>query len=156
MTRLIKEIEYKDVLSKAIALLARREHGAKELEAKLSAKKYPEQFISEAIAELLEKRLLSDDRFAESYIRARQNKGFGPQKIKIELRHKGIDNVLIDQYLMESSTIWYEIAENEYKKKYRAQPANDYNTWAKQAKFLQGRGFTNDHIYHVLGEPNNI
>ena len=150
------DVTYKDVLSKAVALLARREHGVKELEGKLFAKQYPEQFISSAISELIESNLLSDDRFTEHYVRNRQNRGFGPQKIRIELRHKGVGDTLIDEYLMTSSRVWYEIAENEYNKKYRGQPPSDYNTWAKQAKFLQSRGFTNDHIYHVLGELNNI
>lgn len=151
-----EELTYKDVLSKAVDLLARREHRIKELEIKLSAKKYSEHFITQVIFKLLENDLLSEERFTESYIRSRQNRGFGPQKIKIELRHKGIDDVLIERYLMETSMLWYEIAENEYNKKYREQPANDYNTWAKQAKFLQSRGFTNNHIYHVLGELTNI
>lgn len=147
---------YENVLSKAMYLLARREHSIHELTSKLTKKAYSQQFIEQAISYLLENNLLSDDRFTESYVRSRQNKGVGPQKIKMELREKGIGDLLIEQYLLESSSVWYEIAENEYKKKYRAKPASDYNTWVKQARFLQSRGFTNNHIYQVLGEPNNF
>ena len=61
--------------SDAVALLARREHSQSELRRKLSQRTYDERTIAPVLATLVEERLLSDERFAEAYIRSRFRRG---------------------------------------------------------------------------------
>lgn len=69
----------------AVRLLARREHGARELAEKLAQKGYNSSDIDEAIARCQSLGLQSDVRFAESRCRLRIRQGCGPLKI-----HSGI------------------------------------------------------------------
>jgi regulatory protein len=106
------------------------------------------------IEELIECKYLCNTRFTESFIRSRQNKGFGPIKIRKELKNKGIDNNTIDDYLKVNSSKWYDIAMTQYKKKYRDIPVSDYKEWSKRARFLQGRGFAMEHIHVTVPSAN--
>lgn len=142
--------EYRALYNKGIKLLSMREHSVKEIENKLSAKCERLDLISAVVEELLEKDYLSNDRFTESYVRAKQQRGFGPSKIRSELLAKDIKSNMIELYLNASSVIWYDNAENQYNKKYGDEPISDYNTWTKRARFMQSRGFTMEHIHSTL------
>jgi regulatory protein len=102
--------------------------------------------IYAVIDDLLEKKYLSDERFTESYIRARGNRGFGPVKIKAELKNKGVSNNLIQDYLDPGSAIWFDNAQTQYQKKYGDTPISDYSAWSKRARFMQSRGFNMEQI----------
>lgn len=145
--------EYHRVLAKAVHLLSMREHSVKEIKDKLAKKCDNLEIVQAVVDELIEKKYLSNSRFAESYVRSRRSKGFGPTKIRIELTSKGIDSGMADDYLNANSSIWFEIAEAQRDKKYRDEAIRDYNTWSKRARFLQSRGFTMDHIHSVLRRP---
>ena len=59
---------------KALSLLALREHTEKEIRTKLQAKGYQAADISSAIERLKGENALSEERFAESYIRSRMRR----------------------------------------------------------------------------------
>ena len=82
--------------SVAVKLLSRREHSALELRDKLAKREFDEDEIELAIDELQQGGWLSDERFAEAYIRMRQLKGFGPIRISMELNERGVDEGIID------------------------------------------------------------
>jgi len=138
--------EYNRVLSKGIRLLSMREHSAQEITKKLLSKCDIPDLVYAVIDHLLENNYLSDQRFTESFVRSRKNRGFGPSKIRMELKGKGISTNMIDDYLDDSSAVWFENAQNQYHKKYGEGPVKDYNTWAKRARFMQSRGFSTEHI----------
>lgn len=138
--------EYDRLLSKGIRLLSMREHSVQEITTKLSVKCESLDVVYAVVDELQESKYLSNERFTESYIRSRSNRGFGPTKIKSELFSKGIKNSMIEDYMDVSSPVWYENARNQYQKKYGDGPISDYNTWAKRARFMQSRGFSMEHI----------
>ena len=56
-------------------LLARREHGISELSRKLVVKQFDPQLVDEAIEGLVRDNLVSDERFCESMINSRLNRG---------------------------------------------------------------------------------
>jgi len=147
--------EYNKVLERGIRLLSMREHSVKEISDKLRAKTDNSKYIADVVDELLEKKYLSDERFAESYIRARANRGFGPIKIKTELKAKGVASVLIQEHLNEGSALWLDNAKSQYQKKYAQAKIESYNEWTKRARFLQGRGFNMDQIHCVLEPVDN-
>lgn len=103
--------------------------------------------IYAVVDDLLEKKYLCDERFTEVYIRSRRNRGFGPVKIKAELKNKGVSNHLIQDYLDQGAAVWFDNAKSEYHKKYGNTQIDDYSTWAKRARFLQSRGFNMDQIH---------
>ena len=70
--------------------LARREHSEQELIRKLNSRGFDEELVEIAVAELMADGLLSDARFAEAFVNSRFQRGSGPQKIRAELRERGI------------------------------------------------------------------
>ena len=142
--------EYNNLFGRGIRLLAMREHSVKELTDKLLAKGDLADVVYGVIDDLVEQNLLSNDRFAENYVRARTARGFGPLKIQTELSAKGIDSGLISEYLDMNSAIWFDNAAAQYDKKYGEAPVSDYNEWSRRARFMQSRGFTMEHIQVTL------
>ena len=72
---------YKAIYNKALDIISRREHSQKELTDKL-LKKYdiPEQ-VNLVIDNLIDKNLLNDFRFSQTYVVARKRKGLVQKKL---------------------------------------------------------------------------
>ena len=136
--------------SVAVKLLSRREHSALEIRDKLLKRDFEEEEIAQAISELQQGDWLSDERFAEAYIRMRQQKGFGPIRIAIELNERGVDESIVDSYLHAGDENWLQTLTQQYSKKYKNKAIEDYNDKAKRIRFLQYRGFSLDMIYRVI------
>ena len=80
---------------KAVDLLSRREHTRKELESKLKEKGFGDEDIEEAVTTLISEGYLSDERFAEVYIRFRIRKAAEGRSILImRLTEKGVPKSL--------------------------------------------------------------
>ena len=136
--------------SVAVKLLSRREHSAFEIRDKLQKRDFEEQEIAQAISDLEQGGWLSDERYAEAYIRMRQQKGFGPLRIAMELNERGVDERIIDTYLQDVEDSWQQILEQQYLKKYKNRPVEDYSDKAKRIRFLQYRGFHLDAICRLI------
>ena len=136
--------------SVAVRLLSRREHSAFEIRDKLHKRDFDEAEIEQTIIELQHGGWLSDERFAEAYIRMRQMKGFGPIRISIELNERGVKESIVDAYLQADDEAWQQVLEQQYQKKYKSKPVVDYNDKAKRIRFLQYRGFVLDAIYQIV------
>jgi regulatory protein len=140
------------VTAKAVAvkLLSRREHSAHEIREKLRQREFDSDEIEQVVEELKAGGWLSDERFAEAYIRMRQLKGFGPVRISMELKERGVDELIVESLLDANDASWMRVLEQQYQKKYRNTAIDDYNEKAKRIRFLQYRGFTLDAIYQVV------
>ncbi len=130
--------------------LARREHSRRELHDKLMKKGCAEAIATETVKRLEQERLVSDDRFMESLIQARRNRGYGPLRIQKELQEKGVTAEAIERWLDVSGREWLEDIRRVQRKKFGARPPKSYPERARQARFLQYRGFTYDQIQQVL------
>ncbi len=157
MAVLIYDSQVKVLSAKSVAvrLLSRREHSAFEIRDKLQKRDFDEAEIAQAIVELQQGGWLSDERFAEAYIRMRQLKGFGQVRIAIELNERGVDECIVDEYLQADDESWQQTLEQQYRKKYKNKPVADYNDKAKRIRFLQYRGFVLDAIYRVVSDGAN-
>ncbi|GAA5130358.1 regulatory protein RecX [Thalassotalea piscium] len=140
----------KTILHTAVDLLSRREHSIKELKNKLLLRDYPAEDFDEVINYLLEKNYLSNERFADSLIRQRINKGYGWRFIENELKQKGLDTSVILLAKEEHQVDWYELADSAYSKRFGCSPIESNKEKAKRIRFLQYRGFSNDEIITVL------
>lgn len=137
--------------SRAIRLLARREHSRAELARKLSAHGTQEE-IDAVIAELQACQLQSDVRFAESYVRANASR-LGIARLRQNMAARGLDRELVDTQLAHAG-LPDELARarSVWARKFSAAPA-DVKEWARHARFLQGRGFASDTIRCLLKDP---
>jgi regulatory protein len=93
----------------ALGLLARREHSSLELAYKLSARGFDADLVASLLHRLSAEGLLSDARFAESFVRARRDKGYGPVRIRGELRERGVDSETIEACLDQSDVAWLRL-----------------------------------------------
>ena len=131
----------------AIRLLARREHTRLELRRKLAAQAESADQLEALLDDLAARRLLADDRYAEQRVNARCGR-LGNARLAQELRSSGVEASLIDAAL---ATAGDEVdrARAVWRKKFGAPPA-DRHEWARQARFLQARGFASDVIARIL------
>jgi regulatory protein len=90
--------------------------------------------------------LLSNARYAESFIHSRFQRGQGPQKIRVELRERGIEDALIEAGLDVYAAHWQELLEQVRLKKFGSQPPDDFRERSRQMRFLLQRGFTAEQI----------
>ena len=74
----------------ALASLCMREHSIKEITDKLTRKEYQQESIEIVVKECLKDNYLNEQRFSEIFWRSRARKGFGPNKIAMELKQRGI------------------------------------------------------------------
>jgi regulatory protein len=134
--------------SRAIKYLSIREHASLELRNKLKHKGFEEKVIASVLSELKAKKLLSEERFAESYVRSRTQKGFGPLRIQQELRERGITGDVLTDALdsNDSTVIWVAHASHVRQKRFGSDLPKGQNELGKQVRFLQYRGFTPSQI----------
>lgn len=140
---------------KALELLARREHSGHELRTKLVRKGCPEALANNVVSELEAARLVSDERFAETLVRVRTERGYGPLRIERELHDKGVDAELIKTVLDSSDPLWLDLVRRIRRKKFGKAAIKNYKERARQARFLQYRGFTYDQIQRALASDES-
>jgi regulatory protein len=134
-----------DIRLAAMNLLARREHSVRELRNKLKRRFSDEAVIDEQISRLTLERLQSDARFAESYARQRADKGYGPVRLREELRERGVTEAEVDVALEELKVDWRVLATRVMQKKFGLDAAVDIKEKARRARFMQYRGFAVEH-----------
>ena len=140
---------YKAIYNKALDIISRREHSKKELTDKL-AKKYDfPELVDSVIYGLLEKNLLNDYRYSESYVVARKRKGFGPKKIGYELISRGVNENTVSE-VIDAEGGWNDAALKAFNKKFKAGIGKDFKEQNKQKIFLQNRGFSFEEIDSVF------
>ncbi len=138
-----------DARQVALRLLARRDHAVGELTRKLRERGFAAVDIASVITDFEREGWLSDQRFAESFVRARLERGQGPLRIRADLMQRGLNSELADQALeeacQEDSTLRERAEAARVKRFGPAQPA-DRRAWGQQARFLAQRGFPADTI----------
>jgi regulatory protein len=130
----------------AVGLLARREHSASELRAKLETYQHDDADIEKTLDWLQKNDLQSDSRFTEDYIRHRSQRGCGELRIRQELKQRGVNDDLIAEALRLAEIDWFALAVAVRCKRFGEQTPADFKERAKQQRFLQYRGFTHEQI----------
>lgn len=143
------------VFSAAVALLARREHGALELAEKLIKKNYADDEVQIAIKTCQDLDLQSDQRYVEMMLRVRIQQGYGPERIRRELQLKKIDRELYEHLLEMNAVDWLICAKQVLRKKYKSSHPQSWLIQQKQKQFLLYRGFAMYTIAQVFSDPNN-
>jgi len=148
------ENSIRDIYNQAIRYLSYREYAIEELRIKLLKKFDSELEIARVLEQLLNDDLLSEQRYAESYIRARVNKGYGPEHIRNELMSKGLAKSTAEKALKDSDIVWDEEVYKVWTKKFKTTQIDDTQDKARQWRFLQYRGFSHDQIKTLFSRIN--
>ena len=106
--------------------------------------------LDSVLEELRNEGYQSDDRYTEAYVRTRVNKGDGPVKIRHALAGNGILPETIERYLDRGENFWSTLLSEVRDRKFGASAPSDYKEWARQARFLQNRGFTSEQIRNTV------
>lgn len=144
------------VFTAAVALLARREHGFEELAHKLAQKGYTSADILTALAECQRLGLQSDRRFVETLLRARIRQGYGPERVRNELRQKQVDRALLEDVLAADPVDWTAHALHVLHKKYKSLGHETFAEQQKQKQFLLYRGFANHTIAQAFEQRLDV
>jgi regulatory protein len=134
----------------ALEHLARREHSRRELTRKLAARGFPDDVITSALDNLERTGALADARFTDSFVRSRVGKGQGPQRIRAELAQRGIAEDEADGVLRAADVDWLATIRAVRAKRFGPDLPRDYAERARQARFLQYRGFDAAQIRSAL------
>ena len=94
--------------------------------------------------------LLSDARFTAEYIHSRAGKGFGPERIRQELKQRGVEAEVAAARMRDAGTDWTELGREVCRRRFGRLQAIDDGERAKQARFLLYRGFTGEQIHAIL------
>jgi regulatory protein len=133
----------------AIAQLARRDFASGELRLKLESQGYDKALVAAVIAELTQERALDDGRYCEHYVAYHAERGQGPLRIAADLRSLGVPDPLIDSAL--AGPDWRKLAHEVRIRKFGAETPEEWSEKTRQARFLQYRGFSSDHIRAATG-----
>ncbi len=134
----------------AVALLARRDFASGELRQKLGSQGYAADVVAAVVAELIEGRALDDARYAENYVTYHAGRGQGPVRIGADLRSLGVPSELVEAAL-GAGPDWRQLARATRVRKFGAEAPEDWTERTRQARFLQYRGFSSDHIRAATG-----
>ena len=137
-------------LDTALNLLARREHSLRELRTKLSVRGYEAGEIARTLDRLAGRDLVSDERFAEAFLRSRLERGQGPLKIRAQLRERGVEAPLVDAVLNEAEVDGDRRAAAARSRRFGEPPPGNREDMARQARFLRGRGFSEGQVARAV------
>jgi regulatory protein len=143
----------------AITFLARRDFSQAELRRKLKERGYLPSAIDPALADLESGRVVDDQRYGENMVRSRARRGQGPGRIRNELRRAGLAADVVQStmdHAKEEGPDFLALARATRARKFGDVIPKDRKERARQARFLQYRGFSTDHIRAVLeGAPDD-
>lgn len=137
-----------DLRARALKLLSMREYSRLELRQRLLPHAEEEAVVEALLDDLEARHWLSEERFVEQIVHARQGK-YGSLRLAHELREKGVSAERIASAVDTFRQDELEAARAVWQRKFGKLP-EDARERAKQMRFLQNRGFGAEVIRKVL------
>lgn len=159
MQRAILESEgHHRARSTALRYISYRDRSVQEIRTRLERSSYPESVIESTIDYLKTSGLLNDDAFAIAYAEGRfRSGGYGPLRVRRDLRRKGIDDAAVDRALEEvfseadeMITTMRTLGRRRWEK--LAREKDDRKRRKKVYDYLVRRGFPYAEVLNVLEE----
>jgi len=134
----------------AYRLLGRREYSVFELDQRIRGKwpRLDSAAIEALLESLLAENLLSDQRFAEAFVRSCMNKQQGPLKIRAALRARGVPDPEISCEVERHAGQWAVLAADWVKRQHPG--PLDFDSRGKFYRRLLNRGFSHDQAMDAL------
>jgi len=158
-----KEIAFPRLLDRTMRILTQRDHSEAELRRKLQQSVQRTAFIQQSEPEIIteaqldkvvawcyENGWLNDARFTERFIQSRSRKGYGPQRIRLELGQKGIARPDIDIAMEACEIDWSACAAQLAERKFGLPLPTEWKAKAKVQRYLQSKGFFMEDIQAVF------
>lgn len=147
--------EQQETLSAIYKYCAYQDRCTSEVTQKLRDLGLPDIDIPDMLAHLEVERFLDDERFARSFVRGKFNhKKWGKNKIRFEIRKKGISDILVRRIIKE------EIEEEDYRKmleklierkRKELNGQDEFRQKEKIVRFLTQKGYEMGIIWEELG-----
>ncbi len=134
--------------SRALRHLARREWTRHELTLKLAPHAESEAEVAQLLDDFTSRGWLSEQRAAEQIARVRRSR-YGMARIRHDLQAKGVPAEVVGTTLAGLKEGELDAARAVWRRKFPAAPVNAAER-AKQARFLQNRGFSSEIIARLL------
>ncbi len=135
---------------RALGLLSRREHSARELERKLGARGVEPAEARATVDNMREAGWQDDTRFADLLVRSRASAGHGPLRIRAELATHGLDREAVAAALVgfedAGSADWAALARDLIRRRFDLALTGDRIAQRKAMEFLLRRGFSMDQV----------
>jgi regulatory protein len=140
--------------ARAIALLARREHAREELRRKLAAHAVADDDVEAVLDQLEREGLLSDARYSEQ-MALRHRGRHGALRLRQKLRGSGVSDTamapVVEAARAEEPAQVLVVLRRKF-----PLPPGDRVEWARQARYLQNRGFGPEVIRQALRAPSDV
>jgi regulatory protein len=141
------------VRNAALGCLGLREHTTLELTDKICKKLQLTPDCEElqfCLVKLTQDGDLSDNRYAEMFVRSRKARGYGPIFIEQEMRQRGLDKELISDVVNRANSDWNNLAFDLKRKKFGSAELMPMKEKAKAVRFLRYKGFLSQHVEYAL------
>jgi regulatory protein len=135
--------------SRALKLLARREHTRAELSRKLAEHTEDPAELEGVLDDFERRGWLSEKRVVEQMVYARRSR-YGARRIERDLRAKGVTGEAVATAVAGLKDGELDAAREVWRRKFGGRLPRTPSDRAKQARFLQGRGFDLDVVMKVI------
>ncbi len=135
----------------ALRLLNRRDYFSAELGARLTERGASRAEAGEVVAALVAERLVDDARSAERFVAAHADRGQGPLRIAMELAGRGVAAELIESAVASGDAAWQSRCAQVRRRRFGDVVPGEWKERARQARFLQYRGFSAEQVRAALG-----
>lgn len=125
--------------------MAKRDYATQEARALLIERGADPALAEAAVSGFAARGFLDDTRFAEKYVSYAARRGLGPLRIARELRDRGIGPELLAAAL-QAGHDWPALCEDLRRRRFGAAGPKSWAEKGRQARFLQYRGFSSDHM----------
>lgn len=140
----------------ALRLLNRRDYCAAELTARLVERGASPDTAAAVVQALGGERLVNDERYAGHYVDWHAGRGQGPVRIAHDLERLGVPAAMIERAVEARSPAWRERCLRARHRRFGDAVPKEWKERARQARFLQQRGFSADQIRAALGNDFEV
>lgn len=134
---------------RALRLLARREHSRAELARKLAVHAEDPAEVERVLDELEARGWLSERRVVEQVVHARRSR-YGARRIEHDLLAKGVSEEAIAAAMPGLKEGELAAAREVWSRKFAGRLPRSQQERGRQARFLQGRGFSLEVVLKVI------
>lgn len=155
--RIVEADRMKKAMQVAMNYIAYRPRTTEEVRRKLFEQDYDRALVQDVVDELRDRGHLDDAAYAREYAQQRfDSRGYGPVRLRHDLRRRGVDRQWIEQALDElvREESMMEAARAHAKKRWPRlrDEADPYKRRRKLSDYLRRRGFTYGTIHAVVQE----
>ncbi len=141
--------------SRALRLLARREHSRAELTRKLAGHTEDPAELESVLDDFERRGWLSEKRVVEQVVHARRSR-YGARRIERDLRAKGVSGEAVASAMSGLKDGELDAARGVWRRKFGGRLPRTPADRAKQARFLQGRGFDMEVVMKVINAKDEV